>query len=259
MKKSIMVNGGQETLGNFVNLIGNTWGFKGKDYLPSQEGIQELLSDIACPENPEWEPDISYKEEGGCATLRWNGSFTPGRYIEVVSYPNDTACIEVETGTGQPSSFFGRSSWLREFFPELCEVETNYVAVIGHTGVVEVLEDTSEDPGGEYRIIYRCLPRFKEQTREYLEAISLGERISNREIGSDYPENFKIRCTLFDGSGFWEIEAPKGAWFDFHKLTEALAESLPEGDITFAPFGAKMMMIGVNGHSHCELRIIGEL
>lgn len=256
MKKSIMVNGGKETLGNFVSLIGNTWGFPGKDYLPSPEGIRELLTDISCPEDPNWTPDISYTEEGGSTTLRWNGGFTPGRYIEVVAYPNGTACIEVETGTEQPSSFFGRSSWLREFFPELCEVETNYVAVIGHTGVVEVREDTSEDPGGQYRIQYRCLPRFKEKTREYLEAISLGDRISNRELGTTYPENFKIRYTLFDGSGFWEIIAPKGAWFDFRKLSDVLAESLPEGDITFAPFGAKMIMVSVGGHTHGELRIM---
>ena len=226
------------------------------------EGISQLISDV------DYEVDVRLVVKPDVVTLSWRGQCTPGRRVEVFFYPSSGKCsIVAETGTGSPSIFFGRSPWLREIFPELCEVEENYVAVIGHTGVVTVEEDTPCPPAGEFRIQYRCFPRFKFETREYHEAQYRGDLIAERELEleCEVSHSFKVHYGLFDGSGYGDITIPKRSWFFLPRLAEELIEMgvLPEGttveDVSFSTFGWKMISVSIKNHTYVELRIVGEV
>lgn len=102
----------------------------GREFVPRPTPEEVLLREyrvvreeaIDSMDPPDWRLDISLRlNPDKSITIEWRGRFTPRRCIAVTVFPDGTGTIRAKTGTGKPSSFFGRS-FLSEYLPDLCEI-----------------------------------------------------------------------------------------------------------------------------------------
>ncbi len=121
--KQFAADEGLEGLRNAMDLISRCWG-TGVKCTPDIGGLRELMHDLdTVAGDPEFVPDVSFGTgDDGEIVLRWRGSWTRGRWLEYVYYPDGAGRLAACTGTGEKSKFFGAQDFLRTNLPEICRI-----------------------------------------------------------------------------------------------------------------------------------------
>lgn len=149
-RKHFTADEGLDGLRNTMELISRCWG-SGVHFTPDIGGLRALMHDLdTIAGEPEFVPDVTVKTGGdGEIVLLWRGSWTWGRWLEYVYYPDGTGRLIACTGTGEKSKFFGAQDFLRTNLPEICrivgDVELEAANDAGATWMETVLTDC-EDP-----------------------------------------------------------------------------------------------------------------
>ncbi len=148
--KQFAADEGLEGLRNTMELISRCWG-AGVKCTPDIEGLHKLMMELdADAGDPEFVPDVSFGTgDDGEIVLRWRGSWTMGRWLEYVYYPDGSGKLAACTGTGEKSKFFSAQDFLRTNLPEICRivgpVEVEAAELAGATWMETILTEC-DDP-----------------------------------------------------------------------------------------------------------------
>jgi len=91
----------------------------GNEFPNAHNNLVDQVRALVQDENNAWDQNDALDIYVDNNTFIWKSRFTCGRYIKF-RRANNGATLEVKTGTGRPSTFFGKCALLRKHTPHLC-------------------------------------------------------------------------------------------------------------------------------------------
>jgi len=121
MFKSVLgTEGGHQLFCEFSSWISKQWG--GGLTFDSSESKTVIFNLLTKEQVDEpFMPDVTLSRNlKGSWVLEWRGTFTSQRRVRLLIQDDDSWVLSAETGTENPSTFFGQANFMLKHLPEVC-------------------------------------------------------------------------------------------------------------------------------------------